>query len=371
MTRKPRSRRWIGRLILVIGSIGLALGLGEAALRVLRVAPPRWAQSRHLESPDKRHGLDVYPTDPRGYFPLDLRNDEQRAGWRSVGIESVDEHYRVTPYAVPFRYTRELCRGRRSRRRFGKRRIVFVGDSFTEGQGVRERDTYVQVLGRDLRRAAEVWNCGRRGDDFPLLRERFDDRLALNPDLVVYAMVLNDPQRSEEFEAQQPYLNDWILDRRRMLSEGPPPPPEWYESRLLSLVSERMDAQRVGEATTRWYRGMVSDANRAGWQSTLEQIVEMRDAVREQGGEFLVVLWPLFVDLDDYPFAEVHETIGRALERRSIPFVDTLDAFRGRDPRHYWVHPLDHHPNERAHFRFAEAIEPTVRAMLSELGERS
>src|SRR5260370_669848 len=83
---------------------------------------------------------------------------------------------------------------------------VVIGDSFTEGQGVREEDTFVARLGRRLPQA-ELVNCGRRGYDFPALEGWFDRQLALGPDVVVYAMVLNDVQQSAAFHARQRYLD--------------------------------------------------------------------------------------------------------------------------------------------------------------------
>ena len=65
----------------------------------------------HLESEDKRVGLDVYPDDPRDAFPIDLRDETERARWRERGLAEVDTRWERTPHAVGFEYTAELCRG--------------------------------------------------------------------------------------------------------------------------------------------------------------------------------------------------------------------------------------------------------------------
>lgn len=363
-------RRWAGRLGLVIASSALALGAGELAVRALGIAPDRFAQPWHLERADKRLGLDAYPDDPRGYFPIDLRDAAERARWRERGLPVVDARAARTPHAVPLRYTEELCRGEAIGPRDPQTaRVVVIGDSFSEGQGVREQDTFAARL--DAALDAEVINCGRRGDDFPALRARFEARLALEPDVVLYAMVLNDPEQSEAFHERQRYLDDWILDRRRMVTEGDgaPRPAELH---LLALARDRIEGLRVGAATTAWYRDMVGPPNRAGWEATLAHLEAMRDAMRARGGELYVVLWPLLVELDgDYPFEAVHATIRAALEARGVAFHDVLPAFRGQAPRSLWVHGADRHPNERAHARFAADVAPRLEAILARRGDRT
>lgn len=356
-------RRWWGRVALVLASTLVALVAAELALRAMAVAPDRWSQPRHLESEDKRVALDLYPDNPRGAFPLDLRDEAERRRWREQ-LPEVDERYERTPYGVSFVRTEGLCRGEAIPARVeGTPRVLLIGDSFTEGQGVRQEETFAVVL--EERLDAQLINCGRRGYDFPRLHEWFDSHLDLEPDVVVYAMVLNDPEQSPAFHARQQYIDDWIVDRRRMVSEGDGSPPPW-QPRLFALVADRIEGRTVQAETTRWYREMFGEENARGWEATLDHVEAMRDAMRSRGGAFLVALWPLLVDLDsDYPFEDTHRAIAEGMRSRGVPFVDTLDAFRGEPASALWVHPADHHPNGAAHARFARAIEGPVRAALA------
>lgn len=341
----------------------LSLLAAEAALRALHIAPERYRQPVHLETEDKRHGVDLYPDDPRGYFGLDVRDAALREELVREGLTEVEERYERTPFAVRGRYSAELCRGGDIPPRDPARpRVLVIGDSFTEGQGVHEEDTFVAQLGARIPEA-ELLNCGRRGYDFPRLREWLELRMPLGPDVVVYAMVLNDPHQSEAFHARQAYLDDWILDRRRMVGSGDGAPPPW-EPRLFSLVADRIEGARVGAETERWYRGMVGPENEAGWQRTLEDLSAMDEAVRATGGRFVIALWPLMTRFTAYPFEETHQTIVHALGARGLTVIDTLPAFHDQDATALWVHPADHHPNERGHSIFADAIEPAVRAAL-------
>jgi lysophospholipase L1-like esterase len=357
-------RRWLGRLGLVLGASLAALVLSELVLRALGIVPERYAQPRHLESVDKRAGVDAYPDDPREYFPLDLRDQATRARLAAQGVPDVDRHAERTPHAVPLRYTESLCRGVTPEPDPTSIRVVVVGDSFAEGQGVREEDTFAAVLDRRLP-AAHVINCGRRGYDFPDLRRWVEERLDLEPDVLVYAMTLNDPERSAAFHARQRYIDDWIVDRRRTYAEGDGSPPPLVP-RLFALIEDRLEGARVGAATTRWYQEMVDEPNREGFAATVRHVVALRDAMTARGGDFVVVLWPLLVELDgDYPFTQAHRTIGDALRAEDVVFHDALPELLGEDPERLWVHATDRHPNEHAHARFAGVVERALAPLLA------
>lgn len=217
---------WAKRLTLSLVATLLSLAGAELVLRIAGIEASRWAHANHLESADKRAVVDAYPDDPRGYFDLDLRDAEVRAEWAARGVQRLDAIAERTPSGVGLRFDEHLCRSDSGvAPTEGALRVLVVGDSFAEGQGVRGEDTFSARLDRRLGDRADVVNCGRRGYDFPQLADALPARLAAYaPDLVVYAMVLNDAQRSEAFAARQTYLDDWIVDRRRMLASDQEPP---------------------------------------------------------------------------------------------------------------------------------------------------
>jgi hypothetical protein len=361
---------WLQRIGLSAASLALFAFCGEAVVRLAGLGPERWARPRHLERDDKRYGLDAYPELPRGAYDVDLRDGAVRARWRALGVPGVDEAARTAPYAVALEYDERLCRlGAARERDPAVPRGLVVGDSFAEGQGVRARDTFSSVLARELPGPVEVIGCGRRGLDFPAIHEFFDRQLDLDPDVVVYAMVLNDPVRSQEFDARQAYLDDWIMDQRRMLSEGvtrPPRPPGFWEPRLVAWVGESVERIRVGRETLRWYRDMYGEPNRAGWAATQAHVVQMRAEARARGAELVVVLLPLLIDLEgDYPFEGVSRDIAAAFAARGVPFHDVTPALRGHRTAALWVHPADRHPNARAHRLIARDLRPVVERLVA------
>ncbi len=373
MAGEPReartpARAWLGNLVLALASALLVLLIVEVALRVMGFAPERHLATRRIVDAGWTRLLDCYPSNPRGYFEIDLHDPENHERFFSIAPRRFESIARWHRWAVASRYNhlrfRDVPPAPRER---GVYRIVIFGDSFTEGQGVKEEHTVARVLGDLLEEEQparfEVRNCGRRGLDFPKLLEGFEGALRYEPDLLIYALVLNDAVRSPEFQARQSYINDWILDRERLPDETAAPP-GFLSPRTWDLVADRLRAWRVGRETTRWYLDMWGEGNAEGWRSTREIIRDMNRRVNRQGGRFLVVAWPLFVGLEGpYPFTSAHETIGRFCLGVGIPWFDLLSVYRGHRSPELWVHPVDRHPNEVAHRMAAEALEPVVRRL--------
>lgn len=353
-------KKALGRIGLLAGGVFIALLVGECGVRIAGVAPERHRQPRTIENADKTAAIDAYPSNPRGYFDVDLRDEKTRVRLASEGVD-VSKIAARTPFAVEFHYNAHRCRDHDvdATPKAGTTRVLVLGDSFTEGQGVRESDTFSRVLERDLGEKFEVLDCGRRGRDFPALHDAFVELVdAYHPSVVVYAMVLNDAEQSPEFRARQKFLNDWIVDRRRMLSDDDDDG-ETHGSRLYALWRERSESRRVARETTRWYLDMYGPENAAGWSATQKYIDDMR---ARMNGKFLVALLPLLVKAKPYPFEQAAKEIARACKASNVAFVDLEPAIAGEAPESLWVHAVDMHPNERAHSLFARALRDPVRA---------
>lgn len=364
--RALRSRAALGTAALVAGSI-LAGGLFvEAGLRLMRYEPQRFRNTARVVDSKWRALLDCYPTNPRGYFDIDLRDEKTRERYRWMAPVRLDAVAQRAPWAVEFQYNSLRLRDSElGPKPAGVRRVMVLGDSFTEGQGVKEPDTYPRRLEALLNEAGrgrwEVRNCGRRAIDFPELYAAFEEILAFEPDVIVYGMVLNDADRSAEFQARQSYVNDWILDRGRILEGGATAALRPLDSRLFAMVHDRVEGYQTSRATLTWYREMYGPPNRAGWERTQQFLTEMNRRTRASGARFLVASWPLLVALDRYPFADVHEEVARFCVAAGIPRHDLLPVLQGRRTDSLWVHPVDMHPNEIAHRLAAESlVEPLL-----------
>ncbi|MFK8002114.1 MAG: SGNH/GDSL hydrolase family protein [Polyangiales bacterium] len=344
------------KLSLSVGVLVVLLLVAELVVRASGLAPVQFAQTRHLETDDKRVGLDLYPSDERDAFDVDLGDAETLAALRTKGLDA-SEYAEHTPHGIELRYSAELCRGGDVPPKSERTRIMIVGDSFAEGQGVREDETSAAQLQERLGDSYEVLNCGRRGYDVSDVANFLERHLeTLEPDVVLYAYTLNDPEQSEAFAAQQTFLDDWILARRQMVSEGPGGL-SFFQSHLLAALKDRLEGASVGQATTTWYRDMVMEPNAEGWTRSLEHIDAMKALSSSLGADFEVVIQPLLVDLDGvYPFEGVHEKVLGDLEARGISVTDALPNFAGQDAPSLWVHACDRHPNRQAQGLIADSM---------------
>ncbi|HEY3122010.1 MAG TPA: GDSL-type esterase/lipase family protein [Vicinamibacteria bacterium] len=343
--------------MLKVALAGASISLTALALEALMVASgidsAALATTASLINGRFNLGLDCYPSNPRSYFDVDLRDADTRERYRRARVRHIDRAWTVAPHAVELRYNSIQYRDVEvPPRRASVRRVIVLGDSFTEGQGVKEVDTYPRVLERLLNEAEpgrwEVRNWGRRGADFPVLSGLFDEALGYHPDVVVYGMVLNDAERPQEFDARHDFLKNPIVPRRR---------PWEFRSRLVGFVAGRVETWKLDREGKRCYHELYGEPNREGWTRTQRQIVDMSRRMRERGGEFLLAAWPLMAGLeDDYPFASVHETIRHFCLESGVAHHDLLPALKGRPSESLWVHPLDHHPNDEAHRRAAESL---------------
>jgi len=363
-----------GETLIRLGLVGLSvvatLAVAEAGLRVARYAPVRYPSTARLHDRDWTTLLDCYPTNPRGYFDIDLREPAARKRYRYLAPKRLDAIARRAPYAVEFRYNRLGFREQAPEPKpAGVTRVVMLGDSFTEGQGVRERDTCPRRLEAALNQAGgrhwQVRNCGRRAKDFPELSASFEAALQYDPDIVVYAMVLNDPERSPEFHARQTWVNDWILDQGRMEMQGDAPAPTGaLDSRLWAFARDRWSTFEIGYASTRWYLEMYDTPNRDGWERTKERIRQMDRRMRARGGSFVLALWPLLVDLGPvYPFERCHDTVREFCRTSGIRFDDLRTILAGRPADSLIVHAVDRHPNEEADRLAARELARVVRSV--------
>jgi len=365
----PRgAREVLGRLGLAAASAAVAALMIEAALRLTGYAPARFQAPGELYSRREKVFLDTYPSNPRGYFDIDLRQPAVRRRYEALGVAGIAGVAGRAPFAVEFRYNSLYFREREPGPKLpGVRRVVVLGDSFTEGQGVKEGDTTVRRLEAALNAAGkgrwEVLNCARRGADFPSLHKMFEKVLPLDPDVVVHAMVLNDPERSPELDERRGGLDDWILERRRLLAGPRPDRPSPLAPRLSDFVRDRIEAWSVGRKTTRWYLDLYGAANQQGWARTQAALRDMDRRMRERGGRFLLASWPLLVDFDRDPFRAAEDTIARFTATAGIPRVDLRPALSVRPAADLWVHPVDHHPNEIAHRLAADALAGPLRAL--------
>lgn len=234
----------------------------------------------------------------------------------------------------------------------GKRRVTFVGDSFTAGHGV------------------------------PDVSDRFANRVrAARPDWDVHVFAINGWDTGPELdfvtheipkytngrygfdEVVLVYCLNDICDIVPGMSELGQRVAKAYAKGRLARSSYLFDMLRfLWIASTddeiRTYFPQVQSAH-AGtvWERQKARLVALRDFVASRGGRLSVVTWPMMNRLSaDYPFRETHARLDAFWKSQGVAHLDLLGVFAGRSASDLVVGRFDAHPNEEAHRVAAEAV---------------
>ncbi len=232
----------------------------------------------------------------------------------------------------------------------GKRRVVFLGDSFTAGHGIKEvRDRFANRL-RQRHPDWEVQvlaNVGLdTGAEMILLRRLFAK--GWEPGEVVLVYCLND-------------LGDLMTEAGQEVGSrlDNPEAHGWWvrNSYLVNLLFHHYQASRQPEA--RDYFPRVRAAYQGPlWEKQKERLKALRDLVASHGGRFSAVTFPFLHALGPrYEYQFVHDQLGQLWAELAVPHLDLLPVFAGWDPAEVTVNAYDAHPNERANQLAAEAID--------------
>ena len=274
-----------------------------------------------------------------------------------------------TPWCVEYHTSPQKLRDRE----FGPRprgvlRVAGVGDSFAAGEGVPIERSLFKQIEVDLGAGYEVVNAAQPGHGTrdELDRLRFvASKLDCQRAIVVW--IANDVLRTPELEKRQDYVNDLVLLRDERLQGDDQ---RWYRgrSRLVDVVDSRLhlwlakdDLARVTADTIGWYRDCYDPAqngeNLREFEANLAAIAAVPNC------QSVLVLYPLLEGIEsDYPLADVHALVAAAAKRVGLPVLDLAPVFRGQQSSDLWVHPVDHHPNGRAHELAAKAIVAWLRS---------
>jgi lysophospholipase L1-like esterase len=233
-----------------------------------------------------------------------------------------------------------------------RKRLLFLGDSFTLGFGVPADRIFTALIQRRLADAptpVEVVNAGVGNYNSQMelaWLEKFAARV--QPDVVVLMFYLNDVEptpRVGGFDyplARHSYLYALLADRYRKLMT------------------------RIGRDRYSWraYYRRLYDSDNPGLASNRRALRDLAGWCRQRGIPLLAVNIPDIRQLQPYPFPEATRYLEQACSEDSVPFVDLLPALQTHDPAALWVSPEDTHTNALAN----EIIADTVSGALCGLG---
>jgi len=233
----------------------------------------------------------------------------------------------------------------------GRRRISFVGDSFTVGHGIKNvEDRFVNAL----RRGHPEWEIHvlamlgfNTGDEIDYLVKWINRGYQLDEVVLVYC--LND-------------IGDLIPEECAAVSHANEDSRTggWLRrnSYLVNTLYYRLKLRR-DPALKGFYdyeRAAYQDGPR--WEQQKQRLTAFRNLVVSHGGRLAVVTFPFFHALGpDYPYEFVHRKLDQFWRDRSVPHLDLLSVYRDVPRERLIVNRYDAHPNEYANALAAPVIE--------------
>jgi lysophospholipase L1-like esterase len=338
-------RRRAQLLALALASAGLALAVGELAVRGLGIGPVIRVENRWLyqRSDDPALGYELRPGAPDGVLWI------SQAGLRD----------RDFPPAKPA----------------GTLRIAVVGDSVAYGAGVSRHEAFARRLEQRLEQCArpdgprfEVMNFGVTGYGVSQVAQVVRARaLPYAPDVIVYGYVLNDPQ---DFS-----LEGASIDWRERRDAGRSPSGSWLRwlarSRLFLLAWVQVAGVRsdAGRAPRREDDPTYAASAQGGVQDHFRRLhadpeaarrlrdglAALADATRGANAAVLVAIFPLFGD--EGALAAVRGGVAEQARRLGLEVLDLAPVYALARERLDEEIEIDFlHPNALGHRIAAEAL---------------
>ena len=230
----------------------------------------------------------------------------------------------------------------------GRRRVTFVGDSFTAGYGVKNvEDRFVNRI-RRLHPEWEVHAVAKPGLDTSTEVEIMHNLTVSNGyrlDLVVLIYQINDIGE---------VMPGWVAGYKEMMADKFRQGWLCRNSYFVNLFYQRWQLQQ--RSYIQKYFDEVEGAY-AGplWEIEKIGLLAFTNMTRIRGGRLLVVTFPY---MDVAPrFKAAHDQLNRYWEEHGIPHLDLLPIFSNIPPAKLVVNAHDAHPNEYAHALAAKAID--------------
>jgi hypothetical protein len=242
----------------------------------------------------------------------------------------------------------------------GLYRIVVIGDSFTFGQGIPERDRFTNLLEKKLTEQGsdykyEVLNFGRPGTD-TLDHVAFLREVAIEsrPDFVLLQWYFND------IEGRDRSGRPKVLP---LLPFGTRHSQLHRSSALYYLINQQwhllQEALGISGSYDEYMLQRFGDPESTASQDAMLPLKDFIERCQDTETAVGIVLFPHFSDLGrDYPFGFLHDRVLRLCTEKDISCLDLRSIFTayGTEYRKLWVNQFDSHPGPLANRLAAEAI---------------
>jgi hypothetical protein len=237
----------------------------------------------------------------------------------------------------------------------GKRRVTFLGDSFTFGHGVTNVD---ERFGNLIRATHPEWEINviafpglETQQELELLKSGLNNGYQIDQVVLVYC--LNDvadifPEWRNAYQAIMADDNEknWFRQHSYFMDIFY----HHYKASHNPYINNYFHFVKKG------YSGQL-------WEKQRRRLTALRDLVNSNGGTLMVVTFPFLHAVGPhYDFLAVHDEIKLFWDRIGVPNLDLLSAYSEFAPKKITVNRYDAHPNEFAHSVAAKKIDEFLKA---------
>jgi len=231
----------------------------------------------------------------------------------------------------------------------GRRRVSFLGDSFTAGHGIKDVEDRFSNRIRRLHPDWEIHVLAGNGLDTGAELGFLDSYTGrgYQVDQVVLVYCLNDVNDLRtDWERTQATIHNRVRERL----------PFYDDSYFLDLAYYRLTLAQLPAIKN--YFPFVREIYRSEkWDEQKRRLRALHDLVERRGGKLSVVTFPFLNALGpDYAYQFVHDQLNAFWREESVPHLDLLPVFKDLPPARVTVNPFDAHPNEFANALAAERI---------------
>lgn len=242
----------------------------------------------------------------------------------------------------------------------GKRRVTFVGDSFTAGFGVKDvEDRFVNRI-RRLHPDWEVHAIAKPGLDTSTELLAMHNLTVSNHyelDQVVLVYNMNDIEE---------VMPRWIEEYKKLLADGFRKSWLCRNSYFVNLFYLRWQL-RQNSYLQNYFDEVAAAYQGPLWETEKTGLNAFGNMTKIRGGRLLVVTFPfLHAPLQ---FKSAHGQLDRYWQEQGVPHLDLLATFSNLPPATLVVNAHDAHPNEYAHALAAEAIDEFLKRQITHRAE--